>query len=670
MSGWDSAIHQLCINTIRFLSVDAIEKANSGHPGLPMGAAPMAYVLWQKHLKHNPGDPEWPDRDRFVLSAGHGSMLLYSLLHLTGYNLSLDDIRNFRQWGSPTPGHPESFLTPGVECTTGPLGQGIGNGVGIAVAERVMANHFNRQGFDVVDHHTYVLCSDGDIMEGVAQEACSLAGHLKLGKLICLYDSNDVTLDGPADVTFTEDVALRFKSYGWQVLRVDDGNNDLNAIHRAILRAKREAAKPTLIEVHTTIGYGAPNKAGRSSSHGSPLGTDETAAAKKALGWESTQPFHIPEEALREFRKTLKKGSTGQGKWQKMMKAYAEAYPELAAEFERWLSGKLPDGWDSSLPVWQPGEKAATREASGTVLNAICTKAPFFVGGDADLSGSTKTIIKNAGDFNGQSGAGRNIHYGVREHAMAAMANGMAYHGGVRPFVATFFVFADYMRPSVRLAAMSGLPVTYVWTHDSIGVGEDGPTHQPVEQLMSLRIVPNLIVIRPCDPNETAEAWRFAAAYKDGPVALVLTRQKLPALDPSRVAPASGLQKGAYVLKDADGVPDAIIIATGSEVHIALAAQQTLAEEGIGVRVVSMPSWELFEKQPPEYRKSVLPSDVKARVSVEAGSALGWERWVGDAGRAIGMTTFGASAPGGTNMEKFGFSAANTASAVREILGR
>jgi len=669
MSRWDDPVHRLCVNTLRFLSVDAIEKAKSGHPGLPMGAAPMAYVLWQRHLRHNPADPGWPDRDRFVLSAGHGSMLLYSLLYLSGYDLSLEDIKSFRQWGSRTPGHPESFLTPGVECTTGPLGQGIGNAVGMAVAERVLAHHFNRPGFDLVNHYTYVLCSDGDIMEGVAQEACSLAGHLRLGKLICLYDSNDVTLDGPAGMTFTEDVALRFKSYGWQVLRVENGDTDLAAIHRALLRAKRDTGRPSLIVVRTTLGYGAPTVAGTSKAHGAPLGPEEAAAAKKALGWPTEEPFYVPPEALREFRRQASRGKRLARRWRAQFEAYAAEYPELAAEFGRWMKGELPEGWDAELPVWQPGEKAATREASGAAMNAIAARVPWLIGGDADLSGSTKTIIKGGGDFDGQTGAGRNIHYGVREHAMAAMANGMAYHGGVRPFVATFFVFSDYMRPSVRLAAMSHLPVIYVWTHDSIGVGEDGPTHQPVEHLMSLRVMPGMTVIRPCDPNETAEAWRYAVAHPEGPVALVLSRQKLPALDRSSLAPAAGLHRGAYVLKDPPAPPRAVVIATGSEVHPALEAQGLLEKEGIPVRVVSMPSWEIFERQDEEYRNSVLPPELEVRVAVEAGSALGWEKWVGPRGGIVGMRSFGASAPGELNMEKFGFSAAGIAAAVKRLLG-
>ena len=668
MSDWSDPLHRLCVNALRFLSVDAIENANSGHPGLPMGAAPAAYVLWQEHLRHNPKDPDWPDRDRFVLSAGHGSAMLYSLLHLTGYDLSLDDIKSFRQWDSRTPGHPESFLTPGVECTSGPLGQGLGNAVGMAVAERILAHHFNRPGGDVVDHRVYVLSSDGDLMEGVAQEAASLAGHLRLGKLICLYDSNDVTLDGPASMTFTEDVAKRFDAYGWQVLRVEDGNEDLASIDARIAEAKAETSRPSLIVVRTTIGYGSPGKQGKSKAHGSPLGEEEAALAKKALGWEAGA-FDVPKEALAQLRRAAEKGRAAQDKWRKRFEKYAAKHPELAAQWKQCMAGELPAGWDADLPSWKAGEKVATRVASEEALNAIAAKVPWLVGGDADISASTKTTITGSGNF-GEEQGGRNIRFGVREHAMGAMANGMAYHGGLRPFVGTFFVFCDYMRPAVRLAAMSGLPVVYVWTHDSIGVGEDGPTHQPVEQLSSLRAMPGLVMIRPCDANETAEAWRYAVTRTKGPVGLVLTRQKLPTLDRSTMGAAPGLHKGAYVLKDAGGGhARAILIATGSEVHVALEAQEVLAKEGIPARVVSMPSWEIFEGQDDDYRESVLPSGIKARVSIEAGVTFGWERWTGDGGRVIGLDRFGASAPGPTNMAKLGFTAENAASAVKGLLG-
>ncbi len=668
MSEWKDPVHRLCVNAIRFLSVDAVEKANAGHPGLPMGAAPMAYVLWREHLRHNPKDPDWPDRDRFVLSAGHGSAMLYSLLHLTGYDLALDDLKSFRQWGSSTPGHPESFLVPGVECTTGPLGQGIGNAAGMALAERALASRFNRPGREIVDHYTYALCSDGDIMEGVTHEAASLAGHLRLGKLILLYDSNDVTLDGPASMSFTEDVAKRFDAYGWQVLRVEDGNTDLASIDARIREAKAEASRPTLIIVRTTLGYGAPNKGGKSKAHGSPLGEEETALARKALGWEY-EPFSVPEEALAQFRRAVEEGKRVQEDWQGRFDNYAQEFPPLAAEWKQCVANELPEGWDEGLPTWKPGEKLATRVASGEALNAIAKKVPWLIGGDADISASTKTTIEDTGNFEGENGTGRNIRFGVREHAMAAMTNGIACHGGLRPFAATFFVFADYMRPSVRLAAMSGLPVIYVWTHDSIGVGEDGPTHQPVEQLSSLRAMPGITMIRPCDAAETAEAWRFAMTHTDGPVALVLTRQKLPVLDRSSMGAASGLHRGAYVLRDPEKKkPGAILIATGSEVHVALAAQELLAKDGIPARVVSMPSFEVFERQDEDYRKSVLPPRVKARVSIEAGVSFGWERWTGVRGRAIALDRFGASAPGPTNMEKFGFTRENVARAVKDLV--
>ncbi|MFQ5792628.1 MAG: transketolase, partial [Acidobacteriota bacterium] len=545
------SLDELCINTIRTLAMDAVQAANSGHPGLPMGAAPMAYVLWQRHLRHNPKNPDWADRDRFVLSAGHGCMLVYTLLHLTGYDLTLEDLRAFRQWGSRTPGHPESFLTPGVEASTGPLGQGTANAAGMAIAERALAHRFNRPGHTIVDHFTYALVSDGDLMEGISAETASLAGHLKLGKLIYLYDDNEVTLDGPASLSFaTEDVNKRYQAYGWQVLRVDDGNHDLDAIDVAIREAKADTSRPSLISVRTTIGFGAPHKQGTSGAHGSPLGEEEVKLAKKALGWDPGRTFYIPEEVRRHFRQALERGRRTQEAWQVQFRAYAEAYPELAEEWKRRMAGELPGGWDVDLPAFQPGEKLATREAAGKVLNAIAARVPELIGGDADLSSSTKTTLKGGGSFDGRSGAGRNIHFGVREHAMGGIANGMAHHGGVRPFTATFFCFSDYMRPSVRLAALSKLPVIFVWTHDSIGLGEDGPTHQPVEHLMCLRAMPSLHVLRPCDAAEAVAAWRWAMTHRDGPVALVLTRQRLPVLDRSRGGNAFELERGAYVLED------------------------------------------------------------------------------------------------------------------------
>ncbi len=670
MSSIAISVEQLSVNTIRTLAIDAIQKANSGHPGLPMGAAPMAYVLWQKHLRHNPSDPHWPNRDRFVLSAGHGSMLLYSLLHLYGYDMTIDDLQAFRQWESRTPGHPETLLTPGIEATTGPLGQGTANAVGMAMAERFLAHTFNRPGHTIVDHHTYALVSDGDLMEGISGEACSLAGHLKLGKLIYLYDSNNISLDGPTSLAFsTEDVSKRYEAYGWQVLRVDDGDTDLDAIDAAITQAKSEVDRPSLIFIQTTIGYGSPNKQGTSGAHGNPLGTDEIVLAKKTLGWDHERSFFVPDEARSHFGTAVNQGKQAQAEWEQQFKNFANAHPDLAKDWAMSLAGELPADWDSELPTWKTGEKLATRQASGKALNAIASKVPWLLGGDADLSGSTNTALKDAGDFNGQTGEGRNIHYGVREHAMGAIANGMAYHKGVRTFVATFFCFSDYMRPTARLAALNELPVTMVWTHDSIGLGEDGPTHQPIEHLMSFRAIPGFSVVRPCDANETAEAWQFAMNQKSGPVALILSRQGLPVLDRTNSG-KEGLAHGAYTIVEAeDDNPQAIIIGSGSEVSIAVEAQGILAKEGIRVRVVSMPCWEAFEAQSNEYRESVLPKSVKARVSIEAGVTFGWSRWIGDNGIAIGIDTFGASAPGPVNMEKFGLTADKVVQAVKKLIG-
>jgi transketolase len=668
VSSGEQSVEQLSINAIRVLAMDAVQKANSGHPGLPMGAAPMAYVLWQRHLRHNPRDPRWPDRDRFVLSAGHGSMLLYCLLYLTGYDLGLDDLKSFRQWGSRTPGHPETLLTPGVEATTGPLGQGSANAVGMAMAERALAHQFNRPGNTIVDHRTYAIISDGDVMEGISAEASSLAGHLRLGKLIFLYDSNHVSLDGPTSLAFSEDVGARYAAYGWQVLHVENGDTDTAAIERALAAAEADTARPSLIVVRTTIGYGAPHKQGTSEAHGNPLGTAEVAAARAVLGW-SWPPFEIPEPVLAHFRSAVERGAQVQRDWQRRFDAWAAAHPDLADDWRRRLRGELPPGWDRDLPTFTPSDAQATRQASGKVLNALAARIPCLLGGDADLSVSTSTTLKDAGSFDGQSGAGRNIHFGVREHAMGGIANGMVYHGGLRPFVATFFTFSDYMRGSVRLAALSELPVIFVWTHDSIGLGEDGPTHQPVEHLMALRAMPNLAVVRPADANETREAWRWALARRTGPTALILTRQKLPVFDRGRLAPASELARGAYVLADAEGgAPQAIVIATGSEVHLALGARDLLARAGIRVRVVSMPCWEAFTEQDAAYRETVLPSAIAARVSVEAGATLGWWRWVGDRGVALGIDRFGASAPGELTMEKFGFTVEHVADAVRGLL--
>ncbi|MCX8073938.1 MAG: transketolase [Candidatus Binatia bacterium] len=666
----DRNLEQLCINSIRTLAIDAVQKANSGHPGMPLGAAPMAYVLWQHHLRHNPRNPLWPDRDRFVLSAGHGSMLLYALLYLTGYDVSLEDIQSFRQWGSITPGHPEFRLTPGVEATTGPLGQGAANAVGMAIAERVLAHRFNRPGHCIVDHRTYALLSDGDMMEGVCAEAASLAGHLRLGKLIFLYDSNGVSLDGPTSLTFSrEDVAARFRAYGWRVYEVADGNHDTAAIDAALTEAESDTSSPALVIVHTTLGYGSPHKAGTHHAHGSPLGEEEVRLTKQALGWDPNKTFYVPDAALAHFRTAVERGERAQREWDERFTAYAHEYPELAEEWHRTLRGELPLEWDRDIPMFPATEGLATRVASGKVLNAIAQRVHFLMGGDGDLSVSTNTALVGESSFDGQTGAGRNLHFGVREHAMGAIANGLCYHGGVRPYVATFLVFSDYMRPPIRLAAMSHLPVIYVWTHDSIGVGEDGPTHQPIEHLAALRAIPNLVVIRPCDANETAEAWRWAMRHREGPVALILSRQKLPVLDRTHLAPASELQRGAYILSEPQHEkPVAIVIATGSEVHPALEAQRLLAAAGTPVRVVSMPSWELFAQQEAAYRQHVLPEDITARVAVEAAVPFGWERWVGERGRVIGMHRFGASAPGEVNLQKFGFTAEHIARTVREIL--
>ncbi len=660
----DTTVATLSVNTIRTLSIDSIQRANSGHPGLPMGAAPMAYALWQGHLSHDPSDPAWPNRDRFVLSPGHGSMLIYSLLHLSGYDLSLDDLAKFRQWGSLCPGHPEAFHTPGVEATTGPLGQGAANVVGMAMAERALAHAYNREGFNIVDHFTYGIISDGDVMEGVACEAASLAGHLGLGKLICLYDANDVTLDGPADIAFSEDVCARYESYGWQVLKVEEGDTGLQAISDAIAAGKAMADKPTLIWVHTTIGYGSPNKGGKASSHGSPLGDDEIVLTKKALAWDEGQG-PVPAAVKEHMAIPGAKGASANAAWKETFSAYPKAHPELAEMWKSAMAGELPEGWDANLPTWQVGDSLATRSAGGKVQNAIAITVPWLLGGDADLSCSTKTAITDGGSFNGRDGSGRNIHFGVREHAMGAICNGMDYHGGLRAYAATFFVFSDYMRPAVRVAALNGQPIIYCWTHDSIGLGEDGPTHQPVEHLMSLRVMPNLSVVRPADANETTAAWRYAMQRSDGPTALVFSRQNLPVYEGTDKADVS---KGAYVLAGGEGTPDVILCATGSEVSLAMAARDILVEQGKAVRVVSMPCWEAFSAQSQEYRDSVLPPDVRARVSVEAGATLGWERWIGDRGVAIGVDTFGASAPAEVIYEKYGLTAAKIAEAALGLL--
>lgn len=651
-------IESRAINTIRFLAVDAIQKANSGHPGLPMGAAPMAYILWKDFLKHNPKNPEWPDRDRFVLSGGHGSMLLYSLLHLTGYEaMTIDQIKSFRQWGSLTPGHPESVITPGVEATTGPLGQGISNSVGMAIAERVMEDMFNREKYKIIDHHTYVVVGDGDLMEGIASEAASIAGHLKLGKLIVLYDDNKISLAAPTAVSFTEDVKNRFKSYGWQVLNVDDGNTDIDAIRSALKQAGSDVEHPSLICVHTTIGYGSPNKAGTHGIHGSPLGPDEIKNTKENLGWPLQPDFLVPDDVLEHFRGAVREGEEKEAEWKSQYNEYKTKYPELAEQWELMWSKGLPQGWEKALPVFSQGDGALpTRKASGAVINAIAPVIPNFIGGSADLAPSTNTYMKGIDEQQAETPGGRNLRFGVREHAMGAIVNGIACHGGLIPFGGTFLTFSDYMRGSVRISALAELNSIWVFTHDSVLLGEDGPTHQPVEHITALRAIPNLTVIRPADANETVQAWRVALTRNRGPVALILSRQNLPVIDRNIYADASNLDKGAYILCDPeDGEPEVIIIATGSEVSLAMEGRVLLDEKGIKSRVVSMPSWELFEEQPETYKNEVLPSHIKARVAVETGISQGWFKYVGSNGRIISQDRFGVSAPYKLLVEKFGF---------------
>jgi transketolase len=663
-------IEKMAINAIRVLSIDMVEKAKSGHPGMPMGAAPMAYVLWTKFMRHNPDNPHWFNRDRFVLSAGHGSAMLYSLLHLTGYDLPMEELKQFRQWGSRTPGHPEYGHTPGVEATTGPLGQGISMAVGMAMAERHLAAKFNRENFPVVDHYTYVIASDGDLMEGVAAEAASLAGHLKLGKLIVLYDSNDISLDGDLALAFSEDVKKRFESYGWHVLKVED-EDDLDALSAAIREAQAVTDRPTLIEVKTTIGYGSPNKAGTHKVHGAPLGSEEAALVRKAYGWPSDEPFFIPEEVRQHFAEWKEKAKQAEAEWNSLMEAYRDAYPELAAELDLAITGRLPEGWDRDLPVYPADDRGmATRKASGEAINAIAKNVPTLFGGSADLASSNNTTMKEEGVFGVEDYTGRNVWFGVREHGMGAALNGMALHGGVRPYGATFLVFSDYLRPSIRLAALMQLPVTYVFTHDSIAVGEDGPTHEPIEQIPSLRLIPGLKVIRPADANETMAAWRLAMEEQDGPTALILTRQNLPVLKGTAELAKDGVQRGAYILSEAaNGRPQAILIATGSEVSLAVQAQKQLAEKGIHVRVVSMPCRERFDQQSEEYRQSVLPKEVSVRVAIEAAHPMGWERYVGEQGAVIGVDRFGASAPGSLVMKEYGFTVEHVVAQVEQLLG-
>lgn len=652
------------VNVIRALTIDATQEAGSGHPGMPMGCAPMGYTLFKKVMKYNPKNPHWWDRDRYVQSAGHGSMLQYSLLHLSGYDLSMEELKGYRQWGSKTPGHPEHGLTPGVETTTGPLGQGISTAVGMALAEAHLAATYNRPGHEIIDHHTYVIASDGDMMEGVSGASASFAGHLGLGKLIVLYDDNHISIDGSTEITFSEDVLARYEAYGWHTQRVEDGN-DLRALEHALEQAKRETSRPSFIAVRTVIGYGAPDVAGTSAAHGSPLGEEEAKLAKETLNIDWPK-FTVPDDVLAHYREAVDDGKRAEAQWQQRYDAYKQEFPELGEKLEQAMSGDLPKNLESLLPKFETGKSAATRKASGQVLNALANKVTTLMGGSADLAGSNDTTLEDVpfvktGDF-----AGRNIHFGVREHAMAACANGMALHGGVRPYVATFLIFSDYLRPSLRLGALMGAPVIYVFTHDSIGLGGDGPTHQPISQLMALRAIPNVTLFRPADGNETAQAWLCALENQDGPSALALTRQGVPQLE----VPAGSVKKGAYVIADADGSPDVILIGTGSEVHKCLEAKQQLDGEGINTRVVSMPSFELFEQQSEDYRESVLPKAIRARVAVEAGASLGWQKYVGLDGGLVTIDHFGASAEGEVLMEKFGFTAENISKTAREVLIR
>jgi transketolase len=660
---------ELCINTIRFLAVDAVEKAKSGHPGAPMGQAPLAYVLWDKFIKHNPADPDWIDRDRFILSAGHASAMLYALLYLTGYGLSLHDIMQFRQWGSKTPGHPEYGLTTGVEATTGPLGQGFANGVGMAMVERWLAQRYNRPGFEIINHYTYAITSDGDLQEGVASEAASLAGALKLGKLIYLYDDNDISIEGSTEITFTEDVAKRFQAYGWNVIGPIDGM-DVEAVEQALHTAHEDDSKPKLIICRTVIGYGSPNKEGTASAHGEPLGAEETRLAKDKLGWCYKDPFTVPAEVLRHFRLAVEHGRIKQKNWENLLDSYRQKYPAEADQLIGDIEGNLPKGWDAELSgLFKASDKpVATREASGRIMNIIARKILGFAGGSADLAPSLKTTLKDFGDYNCKDYCGRNIHFGVREHAMGSVCNGMALHKGIIPYAGTFLIFSDYMRPSIRLAALMKLGIVYLFSHDSVALGEDGPTHQPIEQIMSLRLIPNLVTIRPADANETIEAWKTALERRQGPTALILSRQNLPILDRTVLSSESGVRSGGYILWESSSQPDIILIGTGSEVHIALEAGRLLEQRGIKSRVISLPSWELFDRQPLDYRNKILPPSVTKRVSIEAGTPLGWERYLGMNGVAIGINHFGASAPGDVIYKEWGLTSQNVSETALHLL--
>jgi transketolase len=662
-------VDSLAIASIRTLSIDAIEKANSGHPGMPMGSAPMAYTLWSRFMNHNPKNPKWFNRDRFVLSAGHGSMLLYSLLHLSGYDLSVEDLKQFRQWGSKTPGHPEFGHTAGVDATSGPLGQGIAMGVGMAMAERHLAAVYNKEKYPVVDHFTYSICGDGDLMEGVSAEAASLAGHLKLGKLVVLYDSNDISLDGELHQSFSESVENRFKAYGWQYVRVEDGN-DLESIAKAIEEAKQDETRPTLIEVRTVIGYGSPNKSGKAASHGAPLGTDEVKLTKEAYNWTFEEDFHVPGEVYDRFKTLIAdQGEKKEKEWVELFNQYKNEFPELGQELQTAMNGELPQDWTKDLPVYEEGKGLASRASSGEAINGIAKNLPSLFGGSADLAGSNKTTIKGSADFLPGSYEGRNIWFGVREFAMGAALNGMTLHGGLKVFGGTFFVFSDYLRPAIRMAALMQLPVTYVFTHDSIAVGEDGPTHEPVEQLAALRAMPNLSVLRPADGNETAASWRLAIESTNTPTALVLTRQDLPTIKGSAQNAYDGVSKGAYVISPAKKeTADVLLIASGSEVNLAIEAQSALEKDGISASVISMPSWDRFEKQPKEYKESVLPKSVKKRLAIEMGSSFGWHRYAGDEGDVLAIDQFGASAPGEKVIEEYGFTVENVIARVKALM--
>ena len=665
----ESATDTLCVNTIRTLAMDAVQAANSGHPGAPMGLASAAYVLWTRFLKHNPKNPDWIDRDRFVLSGGHASMLLYSLLFLTGYKVQLKELKNFRQWGSLTPGHPEYGHTPGVETTTGPLGQGFSNAVGMAIAESHLAAVFNKGNQKIVDHHTYMMCGDGDMMEGVTSEAASLAGHLGLGKLICIYDDNKISIEGGTDLAFTENVAARFRAYKWHVLRINDGN-DTDAIQEALQAAKAETVRPTLIVLRTHIAYGSPNKQDTHGAHGAPLGEEEIRLTKENLGWPADKKFYVPTAALKSFRKCVNKGKKADAAWRKKFAAFTRKYPELTKEWQAAISCKPLRGWDAKIPTFANAAPIATRAASGQVLNGLAEKLPNLIGGSADLAPSNNTLIKSSFDYQKGTYDGRNIRFGVREHAMGGILSGMTLHGGLRPYGGTFLVFADYCRPAIRLAALMTLPVIYVFTHDSVAVGEDGPTHQPVEHLAALRAIPGLIVIRPADATETAAAWRVAIKTVNAPVALILSRQSLPVLDRKQYPSAVALAKGGYILADSDGTPDVILIGSGSEVHLCLNARELLAKKGVAARVVSMPSWELFERATHKYRDKVLPPAVTARVAVEAGVSFGWEKYVGGTKAIIGINRFGASAPGGLVLNKYGMTASAVVAKAMNLLKR